>query len=477
MNINGESTGQSGCCDGLGLQHIGGTLALAVQPARLTIALIGIVLTFVLGGGLDWAWSLRGGVDDAAISRFVASYEQDRPYTNEDGDAGIFQVWRGHSLESIVGVLVSSVEWVVPGDSLFRGTAVGNFVSAHSRMSPARYGIDGLMGVWWLVRHHLIYFILFGAGSLLIWGWTGGAICRSAALQFSQNERLTAKQALAFSRSKLLGGFVLGPCIPIIFIAITALLLVLGGMLLRVPIFGDLLGGLAFGLSLLGGLTITLLLVGLIAGGSLFWPTIAAEGSDGFDAFSRGLSYVFSKPWRAVLYGALMILFAGCSWIVANVLTLALLRMTRMVVGFGSSWMGWWPRGEGAGVKLEALWPMTGFDALYHWPNWSQLAWYESGSAFLIYMAVAVVVGLMWSFLVSFYFCGSTVIYFLLRRDVDAIDLEDIFLGEEDSELLPVPSVTGMESATSSADTDASAPASGPGPGFGTESPPSESRD
>ncbi len=469
MNTNGESTGQTGCCDGMGLQHIGGTLALALQPARLTIALIAIMMTWVLGGTLDFAWSLRGGVDEASVSRFVAAQQTHQPYTSEDGDAGIFEVWRAHELESIVGVLVSSVEWVVPGDTLFRGTAVGNFVATHAHVSPARYGMNAFMGVAWLVHEHLLYFILFGAGSLIIWAWAGGAICRSAALQFSLNERLTAKQAFAFSQSKLLSGFVLAPCIPLIFIAITALLMVVGGMLLRVPIFGDLLGGLAFGMTLLGGLTITLLLIGLIAGGSLFWPTIAAEGSDGFDAFSRGLSYVFTKPWRSALYSALMLLLAGCSWILANVVTLALLRMTRMIVGFGSSWMGLWPRGAGdaAGGKLEMLWPKSGFDALYHWPDWSQLAWYESGSAFLIFMAIAVVVGLLWSFLLSFYFCGSTVIYFLLRRDVDAIDLEDIFLDEEDSAVLAMPSATAM-------DLPAPAEAPGPtGPTLGTEQPPS----
>ena len=42
-------------------------------------------------------------------------------------------------------------------------------------------------------------------------------------------------------------------------------------------------------------------------------------------------------------------------------------------------------------------------------------------------MGVSVLL-LVWAFLASFYFCGSTVIYFLLRRDNDAMDLEDVFI-------------------------------------------------
>ena len=44
-----------------------------------------------------------------------------------------------------------------------------------------------------------------------------------------------------------------------------------------------------------------------------------------------------------------------------------------------------------------------------------------------------VVIGLMWAFLASFYFSGSTVIYFLLRRDVDGTDLEEVHTDDEPS--------------------------------------------
>jgi hypothetical protein len=40
-------------------------------------------------------------------------------------------------------------------------------------------------------------------------------------------------------------------------------------------------------------------------------------------------------------------------------------------------------------------------------------------------------IGLMWAFLFSYYFCSSTVLYFLLRRDVDGTDLEEVFIDDD----------------------------------------------
>ena len=48
-------------------------------------------------------------------------------------------------------------------------------------------------------------------------------------------------------------------------------------------------------------------------------------------------------------------------------------------------------------------------------------------------LSLLVVIGLMWAFLASFYFSGSTVIYFLLRRDVDGTDLEEVHTDDEPS--------------------------------------------
>jgi len=420
-----------GWLEGSGLLHIFRTLSLAVHPAKLGLALAAIFLTFVLGGVMDWIWTRGGGVDKTAIVQFISARELNQPYAEPTGTLGLFHVFREHEQRCVVGFLGSSL----PGTSVGVGTPVGSYLEPHSNTGPLQNLVAMGYGVWWLLRCHPFFFILFAGGALVIWGLAGGAICRIAAVQYARDEKLTIKQALAFAKEKLFGGFVLAPCIPVAFILITAVCLVVGGMLLRVPFLGDLLAGPAFILAIGGGFVIAVLLLGLIVGGSLFWPSVAVEGSDAFDSFSRSLSYPLSKPWKAVLYAVMATVFAGLCWIFVNLFTVFTLTVTRGIVGFGTSPFGWWNRGEGeASVrKLDLLWPIAGPNALYSWPDWSLLTWYEHFSAFFIGVYVLIVIGLMWAFLASFYFSASTVIYFLLRRDVDGTDLEELHMEEEGS--------------------------------------------
>jgi hypothetical protein len=315
-------------------------------------------------------------------------------------------------------------------------------------------------GFWWMMRHHALFFVIFSIGMLAIWSVAGGAICRLAALQFAREEKLTAGAGLAYARSKLFGGFALAPCIPLVIIGVTALLMILGGVVLRLPILGDVIGGLAFPLAIVGGFVISLMLLGLLVGGGLFFPAVAAEGSDAFDAFSRGLSYPFTKPWKWVLYSILLLVYGSICWIFVNLFTFVMLKVTRGIVAFGTAPFGWWLRenGDNPVRKLELLWPMSGAGVLYAWPDWSHLAWYEYASAALIGAFVMIVVGLMWSFLASFFFSGNTVLYFLMRRDVDGTDMEDVCI-EDDEDFDSSPTVPAAQSTARPA---ASASADGP---------------
>lgn len=450
MAQQSQTPSTSGWLDASGLLHIFRTLGLAVHPAKLGIGLVAIVLTFALGWLLDWVWMTGGGVEPTAITQFVQARELDQRYDETEGEHGIFEVWREHERRCVLGLLGSSV----PGASVAAGTPVGTYVAEHARARPLRNLASMVYGVWWLARYHTVFFLVFAIGTLLIWSCAGGAMCRIAAVHFARDEKLTANQAVGYAKSKLFGGFFLAPCIPLVFIVITVILLVIGGVVLRLPILGDLIGGAAFGLAIFGGFIISILLLGLLVGGSLFWPAVAVEGSDAFDAFSRGLSYPLSKPWKAILYAIIALIYASICWLFVNLFTFFMLTITRACVGFGTSPFGLWSRGE-EGVqisKLELLWPMSGPNALYVWPDWAQLEWYEYISAVFIAVYVLMAIGLMWSFLASFYFSGSTVIYYLLRRDVDGTDLEDVYLEEEEETSLlgtPPPSTaTPAEEAT-----------------------------
>lgn len=452
MAQDSETQDRAGWVETIGLSQIIRTLGMAIHPSKLMLALIALILTFGWGSLLDLLWSTGDGVHVTVIDEFILSRQLDVPFEEQDGSSGLFNIWRHHEQRCVEGLLASAIP---PGSSV--GLAWSNVTNL-------------FYGTWWLARHHILFFLLLTIGALLIWSLFGGAICRMAAMEFAREEKPTIKQALAFSRKNFFGGFFLAPCVPLAFIAVMMVLLMLGGMVLRVPVFGDLVSGGAFFLAILGGLVITILFVGLLVGGSLFWPTVASEGSDAFDAFSRGLSYTLSKPWKTVVYAVLTIVYAAVCWFLAKLFLFWALSVTRTVVAIGTSWFGLWNRETEAGPisKLELLWPVAGSGIAYPRPEWSQLAWYEHFSAFVIAMYVLLLVGLLWAFLCSFYFSGSTVIYFLLRRDVDGTDLEEVYDEERWGEPAPEaasaqPVTQPVTKPTSPASTAPSQPASAPG--------------
>ncbi len=397
-----------------GLQEFARALGFAMHPAKLGLALVGLVATLAYGGLLDWVWTRNGGVSANAVAQYVAYHERGQIYVEPAGPAGIFQSWRDHTQQSIQGLLATPLNFQSPGEFLSMGS---------------RYLWQMGRGSWWMVRFHPVFFVLFALGALFIWSLMGGAICRIAAVQFARDEKITAWQALAFTRKRLVGGFMLAPLIPIVFMALIAGVMIAGGVFLRIPVLGDIVGAPLFVLALLGGLIIAVLAVGMLVGGGLFWPAVAVEGSDAFDSFSRSLAYPFSRPWKTVLYFFITGMFAVVSWLIVNFLVTWAVSITRGIVAWGTAPFGWWQRGEGVS-KLELLWPMGGAGGLHSWPDWSQLEIYEKFSAGVIGIYVLLAVGLTWAFLFSFCLSSDTIIYFLLRRDVDGNDLADVLMEE-----------------------------------------------
>jgi hypothetical protein len=415
----------------IGFAHLFRMLGIAIQPTKLIIALIGLWGTVFYGGCiLDPICQFAGGDRFApdAIEQLMIADNTGTVYEAPPGENGIFRVFKQHEQRAVLGLISSSAS----GQSVAAGTPVGALLESNASRGPLRSFVAMGYGVWWLIRYHFVYSFFLALGAMLIWSLASGMICRIAAVQFARDEKITLSQAFSFAKHRLIGGFFLAPCIPLGFMMVVAILLLLYGVLLRIPLLGDVLGGLGFAVALVGGFVIALLMVGLLVGGSLFWPAVATEGSDAFDAFSRGMSYPLSRPWKAGFYALASLVFAVVCWVLVNLFTYLGLFIARGLMVMGTSPFGWWNRGtEDAPIsKLALMWPMTGPGSMYDWPDWSQLSWYEHFSAGLIGLSVMTVTGLMWAFLASLYHSGSTVIYFLLRRDVDGTDLEDLYVDE-----------------------------------------------
>jgi len=422
-----EHSATGGWQDVVGLPHILRTLAIAIQPAKLVLALAGIVSTFAWGWALDLAWSPVVSLDDNAIGSYIVARDLGMPYAETEGDRGVFQVFQAHQRSAIVALMAS----ILPGDSVAPALAAERSPGVHA--SPASNLLAIVYGVLWMVRFHPFYFILFALGVIAIWALFGGAICRMAALQFTREELPTLREGVVFARNRWFGGFFLAPLFPAMLVLGAVVALALGGAILRIPVLGDIIAGTLFFLAILGGFFAAVILVGLFVGGSLLWPAVATEGFDAFDSFSRAVSYPYNRPLKAVIYAALLLVYASVCWLALSVFVYLSLAIARTAVGFGTSPFGWWARGDGGARKIDVLWPMNGPNQLWSSPDWAGLAWYEYISAALIAVYVVLVIGLLWSFLCSFYFSGSTVAYCLLRRDVDLIDLKEVYVGDEDT--------------------------------------------
>ncbi|HOA74437.1 MAG TPA: hypothetical protein PL151_03590 [Phycisphaerae bacterium] len=327
-------------------------------------------------------------------------------------------------------------------------------------------------GVQWLLHEHAVFAILFLLGALAIWSLIGGAICRMSAMNAARDEQISARSALTFAGRKFLG-FLSAPLLPLLMVVIIGVLLALGGLVFTaIPYLGDILGPILLVLALLGGFVMALIVVGAIAGGSLLWPTIGVEGSDGFDAVSRSYSYFFSQPWRTAFYGIVAAIYGGLTYLIFRYFVYIVLRLTRFFVSLGV----WFTERPGTGdpnaTKLEAMWPMPTPDNLMgDWSSMLGLIRWERAGAGIIHVWLLLVVLLLCAYLVSYFFSASTIIYLLLRRRVDAIDMEDVYVDEEDEVVAPALGTATSSGPAAAAPTPSPAASAEPS---GTDSKPTE---
>lgn len=287
-----------------------------------------------------------------------------------------------------------------------------------------------LRGLQWLVFEHWFFALLFLLISLAIWSLFGGAICRVAAMNFARDEQVGFKPALAFAGRKFLGFFA-APLLPVLMVAGIGLCLVVGGLFLSIPYVGDIIGGLLMGLALLGGFVIALVAFGAIGGCGLMWPTIAVEGSDAFDAISRSFSYLYSRPWRTAFYAVVATVYGAFCYLFVRFLVLVVLKSTHFFVGLGTIWADRPGTGVADSTKLDAMWAKVSFDNLYVSPPAFGAEGGDKIGAVLIGIWAFLLVALLCAYLMSFFLSGSTIIYYLLRREVDATDLSEVFVDEE----------------------------------------------
>jgi hypothetical protein len=288
---------------------------------------------------------------------------------------------------------------------------------------------------------------------LLISGLSLGALARIAALQSAKDEKISLGEALSFSRRKFIS-FVAAPAIPVIIVIGIGIGLIVGafllGWLLSWIKLGYLVSGALMGLALLGGLVAGVTLIATSVGLPLMYPTIAVEGSDAFDAVSRSYSYVFSRPWQAAFAGLIALIYGGLCFLFLRLVLFVTLVVTRGFVIRG--WGGTTTHPGLADVWLRPHW--SELWATFSPEAWGQLTGGPKLGVFLIAMWVYLFIAVLLGWVLSFYICASTQVYYILRKEVDATEPDDVFVEEyEDEELAPAPAAAGTGASGSAATT------------------------
>ncbi|MBN1588651.1 MAG: hypothetical protein JW888_03975 [Pirellulales bacterium] len=248
----------------------------------------------------------------------------------------------------------------------------------------------------------LAYLLLCGLWAVLVWAFFGGAITRSAALQLAADEQIGTRELVGFVWSRW-RSYAAAALFPFLGVLVANLGILFVSWLLCWSVSAWVVA-ILWPLLLLGGLMMTVLLLGAWFGWPLMWATISSEGTDSFDALNRMYAYVREKPLQYLFYIVVAGLFGTLGWLLVVNFAAAILAFT--------DWAASWGCGQESYNDLLACKTTAGY-LIQFWRDCVKL------------LAVG--------FLFSYFWTAATAIYFLLRRDVDATEMDEVFTDDEQS--------------------------------------------
>ncbi|MHC4533917.1 MAG: hypothetical protein ACYS6K_08195 [Planctomycetota bacterium] len=407
--------------EGLLFPKIFRTFRMAIQPTKLIIIFSALIIICLAGWIMDRSETVvvirntEGKIIETELQIYMNNQSQIKKYieTNrgKSRGAGVFSTLWHFTAATFQASVNSIFKFDIPG--------VAKNVAHYFKAAG------------WALRHHFIYCIIFFVIYLSVISIAGGAICRIAALQFARGEKPGLTEALRFSTQRFTSFFV-APLTPIGIIIVPVVFIFILGLIGNIPWVGELIIGISMPLALIAGALITVVLIGMFAGFNLMFPAIAYDGSDCFDSISRSFSYVYAKPWRMGFYTTIAAVYGAISYTFVRFFAFILLFVTHLFLELGV-------RVENSKDvnKLLAIWPKLKFTKLISYKDVVTTNWTESVGAFLIYLFLLAVLGLVVSFVISFYFSANTIIYSLMRYKVDNTALEDMYTYFDETEIEP----------------------------------------
>jgi len=451
MQDNAQETRQSSGWEQLGLPTLFRAFGLSKNLNALGFALAGVILIWLAGKVLDRAWP-----DEHKVIK-VDNLDELEVFTISGFDfAATDEFIRGQSVALRQGPGETLTLFLRRSTNRLSDAVLSARLFSASPEQPGafRAALAIPASPFWLFRFHPVYAILLTVITAFILTFSAGAISRIAALQATRDERISLGEAWKFTLSKWIQ-FISAPAIVIGFIAVLGLCLALGGVFASISVV-NILMALLWGLALIGGFIIAALAVGGLLGWPLWFPTVAVEGSDAFDALSRSYSYVAQRPWKALFYALATVVYGTLCFTFIKFFARVMLWSTHFWVGVGMfSDAKVTPPPPATQTVIEepqALWQSPRADSPF-WGDFAYLDQLEGTSyitAHIIRIWIMIVVMLVAAWGLSFFCSASTLIYLLLRRDVDGTELEEVWIEEEERDLFesppPAPESSGSTS-------------------------------
>jgi len=398
---------------------------MSIQPTKLILAFLALATVCLTGRFMDLHETVvvaPNGMSELSTYLSQGSVEEHIELFTDTGERrGVFTTLWNFGAERFHDAL--------------KALAQGDALSTTQNVAAC------FVALVWAFRHHTVYSVIFFAVTLAVMSLAGGAICRIAALQFAQGEKPGLTESVRFSVRKFYS-LLTAPITMIAIMTVIGAFIILLGLVGNIPWVGELSVGLFLPLALMAAALIAVIGIGILGGFNLMFPTIAYEDSDCFDAISRSFSYVYAAPWHMGFYTLTAVVYGAICYAFVRFFSYLLLQITYFFLQ-----LGFLQHNE----KLTAIWPQPNFTDFLGSTAASPMNWSTSAATFLIYIWVLFVVGLMVSFLISFYFSANTIIYALMRNRVDKTALDEIYTGSDemaaespplasDSEDQPIPS-------------------------------------
>ena len=427
-------------------QLIFSALASSLQPVRLTIGLIMVLVLF--SGGRVWdsfdapmQSNLNSQISDEQLNqkRIVAIAESATIFSNtappdsqdwsvNQAQAHLIMVWEEYLFEGTPSdvermefeqlyVLLEEVRprGVFEASALYIADHWNNLIGGALDIDIALMWKSIVAIVWeypqliWESGHH--WFIsLYGLLFALTLCVGGGAISRMQACQHAGKVQLSLEESLRYACSRWRVSLLalIGPAM---LVAIFSMVLIISGfLLLSIPVL-NLLGGVLYGLALSLGLLIALIAIFYVATFPMLVPAVMVENCGGGESVQRSFAYLISRTLQYFIYVIMLVVAMILGYLLVKIIATLTLDLTAGLFGtlaLNNSL-------HSAGALQEIVVPTVG------------LSWYENIASVLVSCWETLVHDCMIGWIFSGFFSMGTMLYLLMRNACDGQSTRDIW--------------------------------------------------